>query len=58
MKEFIITFWRENPQLANGGYYRTQTISARTEYSARKNADKIASKVPYGEMWVVSVDPA
>ena len=58
MKKFIITFWRENPQLVNGGSYRTREVEARTEASARKKADKIAEAVPYGSMYVVSVDPA
>lgn len=56
MKTFVVTFWRENPQFQNGGYYRTQEVEARTEASARKKADKIAEAVPYGAMYVVSVD--
>lgn len=56
MKKFIVTFWRENPQLKNGGSYRTREIEAKTEAAARKKADKIAEAVPYGEMYVVSVD--
>lgn len=56
MKTFIVTFWRENPQLKNGGRYTTRTIEARTEASAREKADKIAEAVPYDEMYVVSVD--
>ena len=58
MKRFIITFWRENPQLRNGGSYRSQEVEARTEASARKKAEKIAAGVIYGSMCVVSVDPA
>lgn len=57
MKKFIITFWRENPQLRNGGYYRNQEVEARTEASARKKAEKIAAGAAYGSMMVVSVDP-
>ncbi len=57
MRNFIITFWRENPQLSHGGYYRTQVVEARTESSARKKADKIANATVYGSMYVVSVDP-
>lgn len=58
MKKFIITFWRENPQLVNGGSYRTREVEARTQSSARKKAEKIADSVPYGSMCIVSVDPA
>lgn len=56
MKTFVVTFWRENPQFKNGGYYSTQEIEARTEASARKKAEKIADTVPYGSMQVISVD--
>lgn len=56
MKIFVVTFWRENSQLKNGGRYTTREIEARTEASARKKADKIAEAVPYGAMYVVSVD--
>lgn len=58
MKKFIITFWRENPHLRNGGSYRNYEVEARSESSARKKADKISEAVPYGNMYVVSVDPA
>ena len=58
MKKFIITFWRENPQLVNGGSYRTREVEACTEYSARKKAKKIADSVLYGSMHIVSVNLA
>ncbi len=58
MKKFIITMWRENLQLRNGGSYRNYEVEARTESSARKKAEKIAAAVLYGSMSVVSVDPA
>lgn len=56
MKKFIVTFWRENPQLSNGGYYTTREIEARTEVSAREKAEKLASGVRYGSMQIVSVN--
>lgn len=56
MKTFVITFWREIPQLKNGGRYTTREIEARTEASAREKAQKIADAVPYGSMQVISVD--
>lgn len=56
MKVFVITFWRENPQLERGGYYTTWEVEARNESSARKKAEKIAENVPYGSMQVISVD--
>ena len=56
MKVFVITFWRENPQLERGGYYTTREVEARNETSAREKAEKIAENVPYGSMQVISVD--
>ena len=38
MKKYIAKFWRNNPQLANGGYETTRTIEAKTITSARKKA--------------------
>lgn len=55
MKVFVITFWRENPQLGNG-YYTTREVEARNESSARKKAEKIAENVLYGSMQVISID--
>lgn len=50
MKTYIATYFRVNPQLANGGYKTTRTIEAKTIVSARKKAEKIADECVYGAM--------
>lgn len=58
MKKYIARFWRENPQLANGGYETTRTIEAKTLASARKKAKEIASSCVYGGMTLISIEAA
>lgn len=57
MKKFTATFWRSNPQLANGGYETKRTIEARTIKSAEKKANELASKTSYGGMSLLTVEP-
>lgn len=55
MKKFTATFFRYNPQLANGGYETTRTIEARTIRSAEKKAYKLAEQMLYGSMRLISI---
>ena len=48
MKTWIVTMWRINPQLKNGGYETTVKIEARTAESAMKKSDKKFNKASYG----------
>lgn len=50
MKTYVATFWRSNPQLANGGYYTDRMIEARGIASAKKEARKIENGCIYGGM--------
>lgn len=56
MKTWKVTFWRSNPQLANGGYETTRTVEARTENSAWKKAEKISKATIYGGMTPLAVE--
>lgn len=56
MKSFRITFWRDNPQLSNGGYETTRIVEAKTLSSAKKQADKICSSCVYGGMSVKKIE--
>lgn len=58
MKKYIARFWRENPQLANGGYETTRTIEAKTMASARKKANEIEIGCVYGGMTLISIEEA
>ena len=55
MKKYTITLWRGNPQLTDGGYETTRTVEAKSLASARKQADKLASRCAYGSMTVLAV---
>jgi len=56
MKKYIATFWRENPQLQNGGYETKRTIEARNRTEAIKKAKEI--NVAYGSMNLLDVEEA
>lgn len=56
MKKYTATYWRSNPQLANGGYETTREIEAKTIASARKKAREIAERSAYGSMELLSVE--
>ena len=58
MKKNIAKFWRNNPQLANGGYETTRTIEAKTITSARKKAREICDGTSYGSMELLNVELA
>ena len=57
MKKYIAKFWRNNPQLANGGYETTRTIEAKTITSARKKAREICDGTSYGSRNAVRRPP-
>ena len=54
MKKYIVTFWRSNPQLKNGGYETTRIVEARTLASAQKKANALTS-CSYGSKTILSV---
>ena len=56
MKNFIVTFWRSNPQLTKGGYETTRVIEARTISSAEKKAQKICDNCIYGDMSILKIE--
>lgn len=56
MKKYTATFFRSNPQLANGGYETTRTIEAKTIASARKKAREIEAKALYGGMTLLNLE--
>ena len=56
MKRYTATFWRTNPQLANGGYETTRTVEARTKASAEKKAQAIADECRYGGMTLLRIE--
>lgn len=56
MKKYIATYWRSNPQLANGGYETTTEIEAKTIASARKKAREIAERCVYGSKTLLNVE--
>lgn len=56
MKKYTATYWRSNPQLANGGYETTREIEAKTIASARKKAREIAERRAYGSMKLLNVE--
>lgn len=56
MKKYTVTYWRSNPQLANGGYETTREIEAKTIASARKKAREIAERQCYGGMELLNVE--
>lgn len=56
MKKYTATYWRSNPQLANGGYETTRDIEAKTIASAKKKAREIAERQSYGGMELLKVE--
>lgn len=56
MKKFIATYWRINPQLANGGYETTKIIEAKNADSAWKKGSRLTECV-YGRMELLSIIP-
>ena len=55
MKTWECTFWRENPQLSNGGYKTARTVEANTKASAEKKAEKKYGGPSYGGMILLNV---
>lgn len=55
MNTYEAKFFRNNPQLSNGGYETTRTIEAKTIASARKKAREISEKCLYGSMTLLDV---
>ena len=56
MKRYTATFWRNNPQLASGGYETTRTVEARTKASAEKKAQAIADGCRYDGMTLLRIE--
>lgn len=56
MKKYTATYWRSNPQIANGGYETTREIEAKTIASARKKARELESGCVYGSMELLKVE--
>ena len=48
MKTYIVTYFRHNPQLKNGGYTSTCKIEAASIASARKKAREFCEGAVYG----------
>ena len=48
MKTYIVTYFRHNPQLKNGGYTSTCKIEAVSIASARKKAREFCEGAVYG----------
>lgn len=55
MKTYVATFFRHNPQLANGGYRTERRIEAVSITSARKKAREYTEGVTYGSMELLDV---
>lgn len=55
MKYYQITFWRSNPQLANGGYERAKYCRAKTEEGAMRKADKWRYGCCYGGYSILDI---
>ena len=58
MKNFKVTLWRSNPQLANGGYEKTMIVKGKSIDSVWRRIDKQYSKCLYGSMCVINVEEA
>lgn len=56
MKTYKATFWRGNPQLANGGYEVTRTIEGPTEAYARATANTMAKNTCYGTLTLRKIE--
>ena len=56
MKKYTATYWRENPQLKNGGYETTRTIEAKTPEAAKKKAEAV--QVAYGSLRLIDIEEA
>ena len=56
MKQYKVTFWRSNCQLANGGYETERIVEAKCISSARKKSNEIAAKCSYGGMTIVNIE--
>lgn len=56
MKQYKVTFWRSNCQLANGGYETERFVEAKTISSATKKANDIAAKCIYGGMSILKIE--
>ncbi len=55
-KTYIATFWRENPQLKNGGYETKRTIEAKNRTEAIKKAKEI--NAAYGSLNLLDIEEA
>lgn len=55
-RTYIVTFWRSNPQLKNGGYFTTKEFQSVSLQGATKQAEKYAASIMYGGMAVKSVE--
>lgn len=55
-RTYVVTFWRSNPQLKNGGYFTTEEFQSMSLQGATKQAKKYAASSVYGGMAVKSVE--
>ncbi len=55
MKTYIVTYFRHNPQLKNGGYMSTTKIEAVSIASARKKAREFCEVAVYGSRELLDV---
>jgi hypothetical protein len=55
MKTYIVTYFRHNPQLKNGGYTSTCKIEAVSIASARKKAREFCEGAVYGSRELLDV---
>ena len=55
MKTYIVTYFRHNPQLKNGGYTSTRKIEAASIASARKKAREFCEGSVYGSRELLDV---
>lgn len=54
MKKFEVTYWRGNPQHANGGYQTKRTYEVKNEKELNKAIEKTCD-CRYGDMEVMEI---
>ena len=55
-KTWLATFWRGNPQLANGGYTTTRTYENMTRKQAERKVKQAINNTVYGTFELISLE--
>ena len=55
-RTYTATFWRNNPQLKNGGYYTTKEFQAVSHKAAERQAERYTKGIVYVGLDLINVE--